>query len=98
MASLLSLLRSGEINRNNLLPIDLQEVEKPNDWVKITALVIAIITGLVAGFAGMTIAGFFPVAIFGGWEGAWFTIFATGIAAFAAGATVFYRHKVVNPD
>lgn len=93
MSSLLHRLENREIERTDLLPPELEEFEKPEDWIKITALVTALLAGIVAGCAGMTIAGYFPVAIFGGWKGACLTMSGIGCIAFGAGAIFYYRYK-----
>ncbi len=92
--SLFAQLESGAVQRASLLPAKLPEEKKPRDWVKITAIAVLVIAGLVAAFAGLSISGMFPVEIFGCYDNALFIAFGAGIVAASAGGVFYYKWKV----
>jgi len=93
--SLYSLLDRGLVLKADLLPDEIEEDPKKRDWVKITAIVVLVLAGLVAAFAGLSLSGMFPVSIFGGTHNALFTLFGAGIVAACGGGVFYYKWK--NP-
>lgn len=75
-----------------------EEPKEKEDRVKITALVILIISGLVAVFAASCVAGIFPLAMLGGHDSTFFTLFGAGVIAAISGAVFVYKWKLAKPD
>lgn len=93
LSSLISEVRAGNVQIKDLIPHEPQKESKKRDWVKITAIVVTVIAGLVAAFAGLCWWGMFPAAIFGGTEGALFTLFGSVLVAASSGAFIYYKWK-----
>ncbi|MCC5833054.1 MAG: hypothetical protein JJU12_08450 [Chlamydiales bacterium] len=91
-----ALYQSRTIQKKDLLPIKPEEETKPKDWVKITAIAILAIAGLVAAFCVLSISGMFPIDILGGTHNALFAAFGAGIVAAAAGGVVYYKWKTAD--
>lgn len=96
--SLTNLIARKGNERPDLLPLSTEKNDnpKPKDWIKITALVVLVIAGLVAAFSGLCLSGMFPIEIFGGTHNTLFTLFGTGLIAVSAGGIFYYRWK--KPD
>lgn len=91
-----ALYEAQTVRRTDLLPAEREEETKPKDWVKITAIAILVISGLVAAFSVLCISGMFPVDIFGGTHTALFTAFGAGLVAASAGGVVYYKWKTAD--
>lgn len=80
-----------EIGYQPLLPPPEKKVEKPRDWLKITAIAAAVISGLVIGLGMLCVMGMLPPDLLGGSIGMYATIAAGGLIFIPSVYVVYKR-------